>query len=225
MGSLSEFLKEWDQQQRAEHIKISLFKLEEVKNWTDAQKQYFVKLFYHLRGHFHDFLWFMANHAPTKEAKQAILGNISEEFGGDKKSHEQLYFEFASALGVNLIDEVANQTTYLPFAKEFNRKHLQWLANTDWDGKVIAFAAYERLDNVDYADLLSLAQSIGITSRGLLFFEVHKKVQHYEMVEEYLNLKDLWEKDPQKVKTGFNFIGQHQNQMWKNLSEAVFNHK
>lgn len=222
MESLKDFLNEWDQKQREEHKKIPLFNPEKVKQLTDSQKKYFVKVFYHVRGHFHGFLWFMANHSPNNQGKQAILENMAEEFGGDGKSHEQLYFDFGHALGVDLTDEVLNQTSYLSFAKEFNRKHLEWLAGADWDGKIIAFAAYERLDNVDYRDLLELARACGVSGEALLFFEVHAKVQHFEMANEHLGLQKLWEKDPQKVKDGFNFIGDHQNQMWRDLSHETF---
>src|SRR3989344_3782020 len=159
----------------------------------------------------------MANHAPDAKAKRVILDNIEEEFGSNRKSHEQLYFDFANSFGVDLIDEVVNQTSYVPFAREFNRKHLEYLANSDWDGKVIAFAAYERLDNVDYADLLSLAKNIGATKEALTFFTVHAQVQHYEMARDKFSLENLWVKEAEKVKEGFNFIAAHQNQMWKDL--------
>src|SRR3989338_2094303 len=191
METLNEFLNRWDWEQKEAHSKIEMFDPDKVRAWTNTQKQYFVKVFYHLRGHFHDFLWFMANHSPDNNGKQTVIDNITEEFGGNGKLHEQLYFEFGKALGVDLMDEVLNQTTYSPFAMEFNRKHLEWLAQEDWDGKVVAFAAYERLDNFDYADLLKLAKALGLTGKALLFFEVHTKVRHYEMANEHLGLEKI----------------------------------
>src|SRR3989344_2924778 len=115
METLNQFLENWDLVQREEHGRIPLFNPSLTKTLTSSEKSHFVKVFYHLRGHFHDFLWFIANHAPNAEAKQTILDNINEELGGNKKSHEQLYFDFANSLGVDLMDEVVNQTSYLPF--------------------------------------------------------------------------------------------------------------
>jgi len=222
METLNQYLENWDLARRKEHSKIALFDPTLSRNLTSSEKKHFVKVFYHLRGHFHDFLWFVASHAPNAKAKRTILENIEEELGGNRKSHEQLYFDFAHSFGVDLKDEVVNQTSYVLFAREFNRKHLEYLANSDWDGKVIAFAAYERLDNVDYADLLSLAKSIGATKEALTFFTVHAQVQHYEMARDKFSLENLWDRNDQEVREGFSFIGDHQNQMWRDLSDSVF---
>lgn len=222
--TLEEFLENWDAQNRAFHKQIPLFNPELSKNLSKEQQRYFARVFYHLRGHFHDFLWYMGNHAPDTESKKVILDNIAEEFGSNGRSHERLYLDFAACLGVDLTDEVIHQKTYLPFAREFNKKHLEWLASNDWQSQLATFTAYERLDNVDYNDLLDLVKSFDVTENGLLFFKAHSRVNHYEMARDGFQLRKLWSKNPQKIKEAYTFIRNHQNKMWKDLSDAVFNY-
>ena len=69
-----------------------------------------------------------------------------------------------------------------------------------------------------------LAKNMGVKESALLFFEVHSKVQHYDMASESLDLKHIWDKNPEKVSEAFRFIGDHQNWMWRNLSECVLNY-
>ena len=224
MKKLEEFLEEWDRKNTEQHNKIALFNPEMVETLNIEQRHYFVRVFYHLRGHFVNFLWYAGNTAPNEQIKKVILDNIREEFSGKEKSHEQLYWEFAQGLGVDLTDELLNERTYVPFANDFNRKHLEWLHSHDWESGMAAFSAYERLDNIDYADLLTLAKNFGAEGRSILFFEVHSKVRHYEMVSEGFNLGALWDKSRDKVIEAYEFIWDHQNEMWRNLSDAVFNH-
>ncbi|MBI2584117.1 MAG: iron-containing redox enzyme family protein [Candidatus Aenigmarchaeota archaeon] len=220
--TLGEFLQEWDVRMKDAYKQIPLFNLEMTKNWSDAQKTFFAKAFYHARGHFHDFLWFMGNHAPDATAKRIVIDNISEEFG-IAKSHEQLYWEFATSLGVDLKDEFLKEKTYLPFVREFNKGHIEWLTNHDWERCLSAFAAYERLDNLDYTELMKLAENMGISGRALAFFQVHVYVEHFEAANK--DVQRVWDKDQQKVIEAFDFIAEHQIKMWKGLSDIVFNYK
>jgi hypothetical protein len=63
--SLSIFLHEWDKDYKLQTVRIDLFKREKVKQWSKAQRQYFIKIFYHSRGHFNNFLWHLGNYAPV----------------------------------------------------------------------------------------------------------------------------------------------------------------
>ncbi len=221
-SSLSDYLDWWDNNYKNSIEKISLFDPKKTAQWSSAQREYFVKTFYHVRGHFHSFLWFMGNIAPDKEAKHVIVQNIMEEFGENGFSHERLYYEFAKSLSVDLSNEITKHQYYLPFIQEFNKGHLEWLQNHDWTGCLSAFSAYERLDNVDYVSLLALAKGLGTSRLGLTFFQVHVHVKHFDNT---LNLlSDMWKAKPEKVKDGFNFIQNHQLNMWKKLSENVFNY-
>ena len=152
--SLEGFVEDWVNTYKKQLQKIRLFQPLHPSTLSKQQKTYFVKAFYHIRGHFHDFLWFMGNHAPSKEMKSIVLNNIAEEFGGHCYSHEQLYAVFASKLDVDIVEEIINCDTYEPYILEFNKGHLRWLNSHNWPGCLSAFAAYECLDNIDYPYLI-----------------------------------------------------------------------
>lgn len=217
--SLDTFVAEWLQNYKEGVEAIDLFNPERAETLSLQQRAFFAKAFYHARGHFHDFLWFVGNHT-SHEVKQLILDNVAEEFGGEGRSHEQFYYEFAAALGVDLTDEVVNETTHLPFVQEYNRTHLRWLASHDADSLLAAFSAYEKLDNPDYNNLYALGKSFNLGNRGLIFFDVHRHVEHYEATMNFLN--QVWETSPKKVMEAFEFVGRHQMNMWQQLSDAVF---
>lgn len=222
--TLEQFLLKWDKDYKSRVKTISLFEPAKTSRWSLAQKQYFARAFYHARGHFYNFLWFMGNHAPNFEAKAMILHNMEEEFGGKKQSHEQLYIAFAKSLGVDdIIEELLTQKTHLPFIKGFNQGHLAWLIQHDWDSCLAAFSAYERLDNIDYINLELLVQSLQVNSKDALFFKVHTYVEHFDTT--LSSLKKVWEYSPNKIRSAFNFIALHQQNMWEQLSDAIFSYQ
>lgn len=220
--ALLDYLQQWDHayQQRAQQI--PLFDLDRTANWSTEQRHRFVKLFYHARGHFYRFLWLLGNEAPNKKFKDLILANIAEEFGERARSHEQLYDYFAQAMGVNTIQqEYIHDTHHIPKLQQFNNGHLVWLSEHPWSLKWAAFSAYERLDNVDYINLLALARSLGMTGRGVAFFRVHQKANHFDQT--YQALISIWRQTPEGVNKAFTFIQHHQLEMWRCLSDAVAN--
>lgn len=217
---LQQFLQSWDHNYKSRVKSIDLFDTDITAKYSDSQKEIFARTFYHIRGHFHKFLWLLGNQAPSQQAKQQILHNIEEEFGGDHPSHERLYFDFSDSLGFDITDEFITEAHHLPFIKEFNLKHLEWLNDTDWPGMWSAFSAYERLDNIDYSNLFKLASSIGAKGAGLTFFIVHNSADHFDRT--YCTLKDIWNSEKNKVKDAFNFIANHQVAMWELLSKAIY---
>jgi hypothetical protein len=214
------FLNEWDVHYKNNISKIDLFNEKLIQSLPQNKKEYFVKAFYHIRGHFHDFLWYMGNHAPNTKIKRIILGNIGEEFGGNYGSHESLYYDFAKSLAVDIKKEIMEETTYEDFIVRFNKGHLKWLYQHDWTGCLAAFSAYEHLDNVDYIVLSKLASNLGVSNEGLIFFKVHEGVKHFEPLLQFL--LEGWEESPEKIEEGFNFIGSHQLKMWQDLSDRIF---
>ncbi|MBI4784553.1 MAG: iron-containing redox enzyme family protein [Oscillatoriophycideae cyanobacterium NC_groundwater_1537_Pr4_S-0.65um_50_18] len=219
--TLDLFVSEWLSQYRENAATIALFNPTISSGFSAEQKSFFCRAFYHIRGHFQDFLWFVANHTQD-EVKQLILENINEEFGGMGRSHEQFYYEFAEALQVHdLVDEVVYQTTHLPFIRLYNQEHLQWLAERRHtpDALFAAFAAYEKLDNPDYENLYQLGLKFQLSQRGLIFFDVHRTVQHFEASVDLL--QPIWDANPEVVQSAFEFIGQHQLDMWRQLSQHV----
>jgi Iron-containing redox enzyme len=220
LHSLEEFVTPWLQDYKQSACSVELFDPEQVKRLSPAQRAFLAKAFYHVRGHFHDFLWFIGNRSKPA-VKRLILENLEEEFWGDR-SHEEFYYDFAASLGVDLDDEVVEQTTHLPFIREYNYQHMHWLKIHDADARFAAFAAYERLDNPDYENLYNLGVALGQKGRSLVFFDVHRHVEHYEATTLLLN--EIWQRNPQAVTDAFTFIGSHQLQIWQKLSRAVFSY-
>lgn len=221
LSSLETFLEAWDKNFEKEQSSIPLFDGSKPLLLSKKQQIFFVKVFYHVRGHFHEVLWLLGNIAPDVTSKQRIIKNISEEFGGKKLSHEKLYFRFTKNLGVNLVDEIITEEHYLPFVKHYNKGLIEWLIDKDWHSCLAAFAAYERLDNLDYSALLSLASTFNVPKDSLGFFVVHCHAQHFEEVKD--SLYPIWQKNPDKVMRAFNFIAKHQLEMWKQLSDVILN--
>ena len=218
-GGVVDFMAEWEAAYGDEIKKIAIFNPEITSKWTKAQIEKFVRIFYHARGHFHEFLWYLGNHAENREVKRIVIDNIAEEFNGGAASHEQMYIEFAKSHDVDLTDEYVEGKTYVPEIQDFNKGHLRWLASHSAEHGFAAFSAYERVDNVDYGSLAVLAESFGTSRKGLIFFNVHLKAQHFETTEGYLN--EIWEKNSDLVRESFNFITYHQLKMWRSLSALI----
>ncbi|MCP0913477.1 MULTISPECIES: iron-containing redox enzyme family protein [Legionella] len=214
------FLEETDSQYRQQLVKLPLFDITHTATWEDSQKKAFAAVFYHIRGHFVNFMWYVANFADDLRIKKIIFENIQEELGIDNRiSHEKLYVRFAEVCGVDVQHEIAYESNYLPFARKFNQTHLQWLTEHSLQEQFATFAAYEKLDNTDYPYLTALAQSLAIPNDALTFFKVHERVNHFDVTTEIL--KEIWIADAEKVKKSFNFIYSHQLNMWQELSNML----
>ncbi|AHE67287.1 iron-containing redox enzyme family protein [Legionella oakridgensis] len=188
--------------------------------WDNERKKYFAAVFYHLRGYFIDFMWYVANFTNDEEIKDIILKNIQEELGSKgRASHEQLYAQFAEECGVNIHDEIVNKTHYLLFARQFNQEHLRWLSQHDKHSHLAAFSAYERLDNIDYSLLTEFARSLNLSEKAMKFFKVHRYVKHFEPTVD--QLAGIWQSSPETVQEAFNFIYSHQLEMWQTLSNTL----
>jgi hypothetical protein len=76
--NLQEYLTSWDKEYKAKISNLPICQPDHVKTWTDVQKKEFARVFYHARGHFIDFLWFLGNFSNSKEIKDMVLNNIRE---------------------------------------------------------------------------------------------------------------------------------------------------
>lgn len=217
---LQKFLSGWDYQYQQKANQIDLFNQQLVSNWNSEQQQLFTKLLYHQRAHFDDILWFMGNFAPNREAKQIILNNTKDEYGMDGLSHERLYLEFAKMFGVDLTYELIDEKYYFPFLREYNYGHLKWLRDHDWNHRLAAFSAIERLDNLDYLNLRNVAVSMGANGKALTFFNVHIHVKHFEEAEPIF--ANLWHSEANIIREVFKFIGDYQIDIWRKISDAIF---
>ncbi len=225
-ASLGSFLQEMDTRQRDAYAQLDIFRPETGGRFDLQQKQYFLKVFYHTRGHFDRLLWTRLVYAPGVKEKHQILQYLAEEAGlsdleteKDQPAHEILFAAFAESVGVLLTPELTEQEAYLPFARRFNQGLVAWFREHDWQSGSIAFCAYERLDNLDYAFLYELARCFSVPETALQFFIVHQQADHFEKTS--ADLPKQWEQDPQRVREAFAFIYEHQRQMWQGLSEAM----
>src|SRR6187397_1017655 len=89
--TLNHFLLKSDLDYQQSLSSISLFDPKMTREWNNRQKQYFASIFYHLRGHFINFAWYIANFSTNEHTKNIIVNNIQEELGGNRFSHELLY--------------------------------------------------------------------------------------------------------------------------------------
>ena len=215
---LNEFISIWEDSYKKEQSQIPLFQAGFGKNLNLEQKQKFVKQFYHVRGHFYEMLWFLGSLAPSFEYKKVVLQNITEEFGG-KISHEQLYWDFAKELDVDIQKEILTQINNFEYIREFDFSHKKWVISQKWTTSWAAFCAYEKQDNLDYGKLYDLAKDFGVSEKGLFFFKIHAHVQHFKTTENLL--QECWKSDSEAVKSGFEFIKSAQMKVWKGLSEEV----
>lgn len=218
--TIEQFLAAWDVEYKRQAEKLDLFKAEITGKWNEAQRKKFIQLLYHQRGHFDDILWFMGNFSPDSNTKEMILENIRDEFGRGQRSHEKLYLDFARDMGVDLTDELIDEKFYLPFLKEYNKGQLRWLRDHDWNHRLVAFAAIERLDNVDYTFLKNIVTSFGVEKVDLVFFDAHIDVKHFDNVSNN-GLFELWRSQAELVKSVFNFIKDYQLDIWKKILEAI----
>jgi hypothetical protein len=178
----------------------------------------FCKIFYHIRGHFSQFLFLIGSFASDNRYKQVVLNNLQEEFSDDLDSHEVLYIKFCESLGVNIVPEIIHPSNNLEWVQQFNRGHLVYLYNHNWQSKWAAFSAYEALDNHDY-NLLYQLESKFNNKANLIFFAVHKQAGHFDSTCGLI--KECWESDSEAVKVSFDFILSHQLKMWQNLSNEI----
>jgi len=228
MQAMQDFLRLWDHDYARAAQAIALFDQTKPLEWTPAQQEFFARALYHSRGHFYKFLWYLGSISPSKECKEVILANIKDEFGicadgVSRFSHEQLYWNFAEAVGLDkntlIREEVLAEATNLPFIREFNEGHLDYILTQPWNYVWAAFSAYERLDNLDYENLYRLAVRLGVSGKALVFYEVHREVEHYEAATPLL--EEIWRRNPDAVRGGFEFIASHQIKVWQRMSDAV----
>ena len=218
---LTSYLTAVDEQYNQSMKSLKLFHAESRKAWSSKEIRQFAAMFYHIRGYFIDFMWYLANFNSNKCFKQIILDNIGEEIGINAPfSHEQLYAQFAAHCGVDIHDEILNRTNYPDFAKIYNQKHIEWLQTHCDIAQIAAFAAYERLDNIDYSYLYQLGRCLNLPSEALTFFKVHTHVEHFGPV--FPLLEEHWSTHENEIKSGFEFIYSHQLKMWHHLSASLF---
>lgn len=230
--NLEFYVKKWVDDYRAKQQQISLFNPDLTAQFTLGQKRLFFERLEELRRHFNALLGELMAFAPTQVYKHALLANLKEETGvsddgREVRSHDELYNISARAVGVEMIHSIYAGRTRTPYGKRFNEEFSAWIieqlavygAERGWNRIWGAVEAYEKLDNVDYPALLELAKSFGLSGEALVFFEIHVCVEHYEHGEKLL--EGIWEKDPDSVHAGFEFIERIQLTALQALSDDL----
>ena len=212
--TLREFVNCWKIEYESKAKKLRLF-TPNLISWDSAKKAKFAKIFYHARGNFFELIWFLGSLAPTYEIKKTLMKNIAEELGGNGRSHEQYYFDFANELGVDCKKEILQKEFYIDSVRNFNHNFLKQVINQKYSVAWSIYSAYELLDNIDYTNLLKLVQYFGVSKSALRFFMIHAKVAHFETTE--FELQKIWEADKGSVLQGFDFIMTNQLEMWRNI--------
>lgn len=218
MSTLVNYTDKWSRDYTQRLTKLDLFKPEFAKNMSLAQKHDFVSYFYHIRGNFYKFLWFMGSFAPDTRYKESLQSNIREEFG-IARSHEEWYLDFALSHGVDLKAEILEEKYNADFIKAYNKVHIDYIIKNSYDIAWSTFSAYEKLDNIDYPALLTLAIDMGASPKGLTFFRIHANGNHYDHTEPLL--QKIWDQNSESVKIGFEFIASHQLKMWSDLNKVL----
>jgi hypothetical protein len=216
--TLQQFVETQTKEYQEKAGKLKLFQPQYAQNLTPEQKQKFALTFYHIRGKFYKFLWYLGSSAPTREYKQVVIDNLWEEFG-QTISHEHWYYKFASEFGADCKKEILEEKYNYQWIKDYNEEHIKFILTKPFEQVWGIFGAYEALDNIDYNNLYRLAENLGSIKQGLVFFEIHRRAGHYETVSALL--QQIWDKDLEGVKVGFDFIFEHQLQMWEKLGEEI----
>lgn len=63
-----------------------------------------------------------------------------------------------------------------------------------------------------YILLWKLAKSLEISNKSMLFFKMHMYANHFKTTED--KLSSVWQQEPEKVKNAYEFIANHQIDMW-----------
>jgi DNA-dependent RNA polymerase auxiliary subunit epsilon len=216
--TLSQYTNQWSVDYSQKLRRCQLFQPDFAKNLTLSQKQNFIKYFYHIRGNFYTFLWFIGSLAPNVEYRKVALANITEEFG-ISMSHEQWYIEFAAAHNVDLRAEIIEKKYNAEFIKTYNKGHIDYILNHNFDLVWSVFSAYEKLDNFDYPSLQTFATNIGTNGKALTFFRIHSSGNRYDSTSNLL--QESWERDPKIVIQAFKFVANHQLMLWNDLYDTL----
>ncbi|MES2225561.1 MAG: iron-containing redox enzyme family protein [Patescibacteria group bacterium] len=222
-AEMAMFLSNWAEEYLLQTQQNRLFEntSSEARGWSDRQKETFVALLYHARGHFYRFLWHLANQA-SLEQRKVVFENIRDELGGESYApHEVLFSRFAAEFGTDVQKEMFGRTALWDhFLAGFNDGHLRFILTHESDANWAFFSAYELLDNVDYVNLLNLAKAMGACKpEALEFFEVHIGSTHHEETRRLLS--DIWVANPDSVREAFAFIAQHQLRMWRGIESVI----
>ena len=179
----------------------------------------FAQEFYYIRYDFCRLNFIIGAKCPPHEKYwSGLTKNLLEELGGGRgATHNQLYREFLWE------SSQKNESELKPpkYAIEFSNKWEEYCRNKHYSEGLLAIGMYEALDNPDYDLLYEVVKQTGISDKGLKFFLVHAKAEHYEIFEEIIEEIQINEDDASRVKGVADFVIDTQRFMWVNLLNSL----
>jgi pyrroloquinoline quinone (PQQ) biosynthesis protein C len=179
----------------------------------------FAEAFYFVRYDFPRINFIVGERCGVNELLwRGIAGNLIEELGGKNgPSHNQLYRDFLSCVGID--NERSLQEPL--FANKFNTHWESFCRNASLEEALSAIAIYEIFDQPDYQLLLDVLQEANVDQRGLRFFYVHAVAKHFEMFEDTVKWLMDQENGQAAFESAMKFVFTTQREMWKGLLEDL----
>lgn len=192
--------------------------LSETTTTAEGLKQ-FAKVFYFVRYDFPRLNFIVGERCGANEFLWAGLArNLIEELGGkNSPSHNQLYRDFLSCVGVKSEDLLQEPL----FAQQFNANWRNFCRNASLEEALSAIAVYEIFDQPDYKLFLRVMQKADLPESGLHFFQIHAAAEHFEMFEDVVSWLREQEGGKEAFVKGKDFVIQTQKKMWNGLMKSL----
>ena len=181
----------------------------------------FAKEFYFLRCNFYKLNFIVGAKCPPHEKYwSGLTENLVEELGGEFKiTHNQLYRDFLWEAAELKEEDLVTPPHY---TITFNGSWEGYCIERDFEEGLLAIGLYEALDVPDY-ELMerALRATTNLSEKGLRFFTVHAKAQHYSMFENIIDEIQDREGKTDLVAQATNFVIKTQRFMWTNLLQNL----
>ncbi len=179
----------------------------------------FAQEFYFIRYDFCKLNFIVGAKCPPHEKYWCgLTKNLLEELGGGRgATHNQLYRDFLWESCKKKEQELKPKK----YAIDFSKKWEGYCREQHYSEGLLAIGMYEALDNPDYDLLYEVIKESGVSDKGLKFFLVHAKAEHYEMFEEMIDEIQMSESDAGRVERVADFVIDTQRFMWENLLNSL----
>lgn len=189
---------------------------------TDAGRTAFAEAFYFVRYDFYRLNFIVGARSDSHERNwTGLVHSLYEEAGGvNGRSHNQLYRDFLAEAGIESEYTLKTPT----FARKFNKSWEDYCVESPFAEALSGLAIFEILDRPDYAMLLEVVKSTGVSPKGRLFFRVHAEAEHFDFFEEIVCSLGKSVAGRKSLENAAEFVNQNQKQMWKGLLRYLSDH-
>jgi pyrroloquinoline quinone (PQQ) biosynthesis protein C len=179
----------------------------------------FANAFYFVRYDFYRLNFIVgARCGPDERYWTGLAHSLYEESGGNGgKSHNQLYRDFLSDVGVKDENTLREPT----FAREFNKSWVNFCTDSPFNEALSGLAIFEILDQPDYAMLFEVVKNADISPGGLLFFKIHAQAEHFDFFEEIVDTLGKTPGGRASLERAAAFVIQNQRMMWQGLLQCL----